>query len=285
MSTPDRPASRFLDRATPPHIVTLVVLTGISALTMNIFLPSLPGMTAYFQTDYRLMQLSVSLYLAVSAVLQIVIGPISDRYGRRSVMLWSHGTLPRRDPRHDLCPDDRDLPRLPDDAGRGRGRHGAEPRGGARHGAGGRGRLDDRLCHHGHGAGADGRADDRRRPRRDLRLAGEFRPALRARRRDALARLERSGRDRSRPARPLRRSGRGNTPSFSARRASGAIALPPPSRRVRSSPISAARPMSEARSSISRRAGSASTWRRRRSDMRSATTSLGAIRCGSASTR
>lgn len=89
MNAPDRPAIRFLDRATPPHIVTLVVVTGISALTMNIFLPSLPGMTAFFQTDYRLMQLSVSLYLGVSALLQIVIGPVSDRYGRRSVMLWS----------------------------------------------------------------------------------------------------------------------------------------------------------------------------------------------------
>ena len=89
MNTPDHPAVRFLDRATPPHIVTLVVVTGISALTMNIFLPSLPGMTAFFQTDYRLMQLSVSLYLGVSALLQIVIGPVSDRYGRRSVMLWS----------------------------------------------------------------------------------------------------------------------------------------------------------------------------------------------------
>ncbi|WP_347310375.1 multidrug effflux MFS transporter [Defluviimonas sp. SAOS-178_SWC] len=84
-----RPPVRFLDRATPPHIVTLVVVTGISALTMNIFLPSLPGMTAFFQTDYRLMQLSVSLYLGVSALLQIVVGPISDRYGRRSVLLWS----------------------------------------------------------------------------------------------------------------------------------------------------------------------------------------------------
>jgi DHA1 family bicyclomycin/chloramphenicol resistance-like MFS transporter len=55
---------------------------------MNIFLPSLPAMTEHFETDYRLMQLSVALYLAVNAVLQIVIGPISDRYGRRPVLLW-----------------------------------------------------------------------------------------------------------------------------------------------------------------------------------------------------
>lgn len=78
---------RFLDRRTAPHISTLILLAGLSALTMNIFLPSLPGMAAYFDVPYALMQLSVALYLALSAVLQIVIGPISDRYGRRSVII------------------------------------------------------------------------------------------------------------------------------------------------------------------------------------------------------
>ena len=48
---------------------------------MNIFLPSLPGMAAHFDTEYRLMQLSVALYLAVNAALQVVIGPLSDRWG------------------------------------------------------------------------------------------------------------------------------------------------------------------------------------------------------------
>ena len=47
---------RFLDRTTPPHIFTLILLTGLGALSMNIFLPSLPRMTTYFETDYRLMQ-------------------------------------------------------------------------------------------------------------------------------------------------------------------------------------------------------------------------------------
>jgi DHA1 family bicyclomycin/chloramphenicol resistance-like MFS transporter len=81
------PDVRFMDRTTPPHIFTLIALTGVGALSMNIFLPSLPSMTDYYQTDYRLMQLSVSLYLAVNAVLQIVVGPISDRFGRRPVLL------------------------------------------------------------------------------------------------------------------------------------------------------------------------------------------------------
>ena len=77
----------FLDRTTPPHISTLILLAGISALAMNIFLPSLPNMTAYFDTEYHLMQLSVAIYLAVNAVLQILIGPISDKLGRRPVIL------------------------------------------------------------------------------------------------------------------------------------------------------------------------------------------------------
>jgi DHA1 family bicyclomycin/chloramphenicol resistance-like MFS transporter len=78
---------RFLDRTTPPHIITLILLAGLSALAMNIFLPSLPGMTAWFDTEYRLIQLSVALYLGVNAGLQLLMGPISDRWGRRPVII------------------------------------------------------------------------------------------------------------------------------------------------------------------------------------------------------
>jgi DHA1 family bicyclomycin/chloramphenicol resistance-like MFS transporter len=56
-------------------------------MNMAAFLPSLPRMTTYFQTEYSVMQLSVSLYLAATAVLQLIIGPLSDRYGRRPVVL------------------------------------------------------------------------------------------------------------------------------------------------------------------------------------------------------
>ncbi len=79
----------FLDRTTPPKIVTLILMAGLSALTMNIFLPSLPGMATWFGVPYGVMQQSVALYLLLSALLQIVIGPISDRYGRRAVLIWS----------------------------------------------------------------------------------------------------------------------------------------------------------------------------------------------------
>ncbi|KIC43283.1 multidrug MFS transporter [Ruegeria sp. ANG-R] len=73
---------------TPPTLATLVLLSGLSALSMNLYLPSLPFMATYFQTDYKVMQLSIALYLLVNAVLQILIGPIADKAGRRPVLLW-----------------------------------------------------------------------------------------------------------------------------------------------------------------------------------------------------
>lgn len=75
-------------RRTPPSITTLVLLSGLSALSMNLFLPSLPNMALHFETDYKVMQLSIALYLLVNAVLQILIGPIADKAGRRPVLLW-----------------------------------------------------------------------------------------------------------------------------------------------------------------------------------------------------
>lgn len=85
--------TRFLDKTTPPHLATLILISGLSALSMNIFLPSLPNMAADFDADYRVLQLSVSVYLAFSAVLQLAIGPLSDRYGRRNVLLGSLGVF------------------------------------------------------------------------------------------------------------------------------------------------------------------------------------------------
>ena len=81
------PFRKFLDRTTPPSTVTLTLLAGIGALNMSIFLPSLSAMADYFDADYALMQFAVSGYLAATAILQVFVGPLADRFGRRPVTL------------------------------------------------------------------------------------------------------------------------------------------------------------------------------------------------------
>jgi Bcr/CflA subfamily drug resistance transporter len=71
----------------PPRISTMVLLTALSTLSMNMFLPSLSNIAVTFQTDYAIAALSIAGYLAVTAVLQLVMGPLSDRYGRRPILL------------------------------------------------------------------------------------------------------------------------------------------------------------------------------------------------------
>ena len=73
--------------ATPPHLVTLVLLSGLSVASLNLFLPSLSNIAADFRVDYALASLSIAGYAAATALLQIVMGPLSDRFGRRPVIL------------------------------------------------------------------------------------------------------------------------------------------------------------------------------------------------------
>ncbi len=78
---------RFFDRTTPPHLITLIALTSLAALSLTLLLPSLADMAEDFGTDYRLMQLAVTGYLFMNGLLHVVIGPLSDRFGRRPITL------------------------------------------------------------------------------------------------------------------------------------------------------------------------------------------------------
>lgn len=70
-----------------PRLSTLILLSALAILPINFFLPSLPGMAAEFDVAYGIMGLSLAAYAGVSACLQLVLGPLSDRFGRRPVIL------------------------------------------------------------------------------------------------------------------------------------------------------------------------------------------------------
>lgn len=73
----------------PPHLFSLVILTGVSVVSLNMILPSLAEMAEEFDVSYGYVNLAISGYLAITACLQLVIGPMSDRFGRRPVLLVS----------------------------------------------------------------------------------------------------------------------------------------------------------------------------------------------------
>ncbi len=68
-------------------LIMLVTVAAISPLGINLYLPSMPGMAASLGVDYAAVQVTLSVYLAAVAVGQLIIGPVSDRYGRRPALL------------------------------------------------------------------------------------------------------------------------------------------------------------------------------------------------------
>lgn len=70
-----------------PHIVTLVLIAAMSAVPMNMFVAALPAMAKYYDTSYGIMQLAITGYLFMTGITQMIAGPLSDRFGRRPVLL------------------------------------------------------------------------------------------------------------------------------------------------------------------------------------------------------
>jgi len=70
-----------------PPVWLLVGMAAIGSFALNVFVPSIPGLVAYFASDFATVQLALSLYFVAIAAGQLVYGPLSDRYGRRPVLL------------------------------------------------------------------------------------------------------------------------------------------------------------------------------------------------------
>jgi MFS transporter, DHA1 family, multidrug resistance protein len=72
---------------TPPALATLILITATSVVTLNMIVPSLANIARDLQADYALVSLALGGYLAVSAAVQLGVGPLADRIGRRPVLL------------------------------------------------------------------------------------------------------------------------------------------------------------------------------------------------------
>src|SRR3954471_14651990 len=65
------------------QIAVLAALAATGTLATNILLPSLPQMAASLKVSSAAVTSAITVFLAVFALGQLVVGPISDRYGRR----------------------------------------------------------------------------------------------------------------------------------------------------------------------------------------------------------
>ena len=64
----------------------IYILLIFSMLPNFLFLPSLPLVNEHFQSDYSILQFSISAYLFTSASLQIILGPLADYFGRKKIL-------------------------------------------------------------------------------------------------------------------------------------------------------------------------------------------------------
>ena len=70
-------------------LVFLGLLTAFGPFVTNMYLPALPSMVNWFDTSTSLVQFSLTSCMVGLAVGQLLFGPMSNRYGRKPVLLWT----------------------------------------------------------------------------------------------------------------------------------------------------------------------------------------------------
>ena len=70
-------------------LFTLILMTALPLLAANMFLASLEDIATEFKVGYDIVALTLSAYLLFTAIVQLIVGPIADRFGRKPVLLIS----------------------------------------------------------------------------------------------------------------------------------------------------------------------------------------------------
>lgn len=70
-----------------PPLAVLVAISTLQPFALNVLAPATPGLSRALGVDYATVQLTLTIYLVTVAATQLFVGPISDRIGRRPVIL------------------------------------------------------------------------------------------------------------------------------------------------------------------------------------------------------
>ncbi|WP_205739030.1 CmlA/FloR family chloramphenicol efflux MFS transporter [Vreelandella alkaliphila] len=71
----------------PVALVLLAPFNILASLGMDIYLPIVPAMPKTLATTPEVVQLTLTLYMIMLGVGQIIFGPLSDRFGRRPILI------------------------------------------------------------------------------------------------------------------------------------------------------------------------------------------------------
>lgn len=80
-------SSYFLPRVTEPRLITLLLVTGTSALSTDAYIAALPSIQSSLHTSSSIAQLTMTAFIAGMALGQLVSGPVSDARGRRRMII------------------------------------------------------------------------------------------------------------------------------------------------------------------------------------------------------
>lgn len=80
-------AGRTPAPSSPTTIAMLIAVASLNPLSVNIIVPAMTAMAAGLGTDFATIQLTLSAYLFATSISQLVHGPLSDRFGRRPILL------------------------------------------------------------------------------------------------------------------------------------------------------------------------------------------------------
>ncbi|MBV8337297.1 MAG: MFS transporter, partial [Alphaproteobacteria bacterium] len=69
-------------------LLTLTMTSSLGMVASTIYVPSIPAIAGAFETSIPRVQLSFVGYLLAFAASMLVLGPLSDRYGRRRTILF-----------------------------------------------------------------------------------------------------------------------------------------------------------------------------------------------------
>src|SRR5450759_5037605 len=64
-------------------LLLLVAMTGVAPISLYMLVPALPVLATTFGRDIGVAQMTVSLYMVGIALSQLIMGPLSDKFGRR----------------------------------------------------------------------------------------------------------------------------------------------------------------------------------------------------------